>query len=193
MAANVYLGLVHYPIYNKNYEVIATAITNFDVHDISRTARTYSIKRYFVIHPLDSQANLVREMMGYWQEGFGSEYNPDRKEALSILDIVPDIKAAVAKITEAEGVAPIIVTTDARLYKNTVSYKHMRSMIETGDRPCLVLFGTGYGMEREVMAGFDYILEPIYGPGDYNHLCVRSAVAIILDRLLGEPWWHKAE
>jgi hypothetical protein len=35
----------------------------------------------------------------------------------------------------------------------------------------------------------DYILEPIYGPGEYNHLSVRSAVAIILDRLLGEDWY----
>ncbi|MBP2644757.1 MAG: hypothetical protein H6Q75_197 [Firmicutes bacterium] len=193
MANNVYLGLVHYPIYNKNSEIIATAVTNFDVHDISRTARTYSIKRYFVIHPLESQANLVREMMGYWQEGYGSEYNPDRKEALSILDIVADIKAAVDAITREEGQPPLIVTTDARLYDNSVSYGHLRGMIEYGDRPCLMLFGTGYGMEKEVMAGFDYILEPIYGPGDYNHLPVRAAVAIILDRLLGEAWWNKPE
>ena len=26
--ANLYLGLVHYPIYNKNMQVIATAVTN---------------------------------------------------------------------------------------------------------------------------------------------------------------------
>jgi hypothetical protein len=193
VAVNVYLGLVHYPIYNKNSEIIATAITNFDVHDISRTARTYALKRYFIIHPLESQANLVREMMDYWREGFGSEYNPDRKEALSILDIAPDIASVVASITAEEGLAPIIVTTDARQYPNTVSYQRLRNLLETGTRPCLVLFGTGYGMEREVMAGFDYILEPIYGPGDYNHLPVRSAVAVILDRLLGEKWWNQAE
>ncbi|MBP2653155.1 MAG: hypothetical protein H6Q73_724 [Firmicutes bacterium] len=190
MAVNVYLGLVHYPIYNKNNDIIATAITNFDVHDISRTARTYSLKRYYIIHPLDSQANLVREMIGYWREGFGGEYNPDRKEALSILDIAPDIASVVASITAEEGIAPIIVTTDARKYANTVSYQCLRNLLETGNRPCLVLFGTGYGMEQELMAGFDFILEPIYGPGDYNHLPVRSAVAIILDRLLGEKWWN---
>lgn len=45
--ANLYLGLVHYPIYNKNMQVIATAVTNFDIHDISRTARTYEVKKYF--------------------------------------------------------------------------------------------------------------------------------------------------
>jgi len=31
-----------------------------------------------------------------------------------------------------------------------------------------------------------YILEPIRGNAKYNHLSVRSAVSIILDRLLGE-------
>lgn len=46
--ANLYLGLVHYPIYNKNMQVIATAVTNFDIHDISRTARTYDVKNIFV-------------------------------------------------------------------------------------------------------------------------------------------------
>lgn len=185
----VYLGLVHYPIYNKNAEVISTAITNFDIHDISRTSRTYDIKKYFVIHPLESQAALAREMMGYWQEGFGSTYNPDRKEAFSILDIVSDIGAAVERISELEGCRPVVITTDARKYDNTVSYRQMRQQIESGVKPCLILFGTGWGIEKTVMAQFDYILEPIYGRGDYNHLPVRSAVAVILDRLLGEEWW----
>lgn len=48
-------------------------------------------------------------------------------------------------------------------------------------------------MTKEMMKQFDYIVEPIYGAGTYNHLCVRSAVAIILDRLLGEPWWNQKE
>jgi hypothetical protein len=35
----------------------------------------------------------------------------------------------------------------------------------------------------------EYILEPIAGASDYNHLSVRSAVSIIMDRLLGEFWF----
>jgi hypothetical protein len=189
MAASVYLGLVHYPMYNKNGEVIATAITNFDIHDISRTSRTYDIERYFVIHPLESQTVLAREMIEYWRDGYGGQYNPDRREAFSILELVPDIESAVNAIREKEGIDPLIVTTDARQYSNTVSYGYIRSLIETGDKPCLVLFGTGFGMEKQVMSQFDYILEPIYGRSDYNHLPVRAAVAIILDRLLGTSWW----
>ena len=190
MAAPVYLGLVHYPVYNKNGEVVAAAVTNFDLHDIARTARTYSLARYFVIHPHKGQADLAREVLAYWREGCGGQYNPDRREALSVLDIVPDIAAAVAAVAAAAGRTPLVVATDARRYPNTISYADLRGRLAGGDTPCLLLFGTGWGIEKATMARFDYILEPIWGRGDYNHLPVRAAVAIILDRLLGAAWWE---
>lgn len=188
--ASLYIGLVHYPTYNKNKEIVTTAITNFDIHDIARTARTYGVKQYFLIHHLNSQIELTKEIVGHWQTGFGSQYNPDRREAFSILSFVPGIEQAAQKVKEWEGLDPYIVTTDARKYANTVSYPIMREMIRTGTRPVLLLFGTGWGIEQSVMEKFDYILEPIYGPCDYNHLPVRSAVAVILDRLAGENWWE---
>jgi hypothetical protein len=185
----VYIGLVHYPIYNKQGTIITTAVTNFDVHDIARTARTYNIVKYFIIHPLESQAALVREILDYWRQGFGGQYNPDRKEAFQIIQLIPDIKQACAAITELEGQPPLIVTTDARTYPNSVAYGQLRETITRGDSPVLLLFGTGWGIEESVMKQFHYILDPIHGGGEYNHLPVRSAVAIILDRLLGEKWW----
>ncbi len=191
MQLPIYLGLVHYPIYNKNNEIVKTAITNFDIHDIARTSRTYDLKKYFIIHPLESQAELAKDIMNYWQEGFGSEYNPDRKEAFRIVTVSPNIDSVIQYIHEQEGILPLVITTDARKFSNTISYQNMRSLIHLNKRPCLILFGTGWGIEKSVMEKFDYILEPIYGPGDYNHLPVRAAVAIILDRLLGENWWHE--
>lgn len=185
----LYIGLVHYPVYNKREEVVTTAITNFDIHDIARTARTFEVKQYFVIHHIESQVNLTKEIIDHWQTGFGSRYNPDRREAFRILAFAPAIEDAVNSITKQEGVKPYVITTDARKYTNTVSYTAMRHLIADGDRPILLLFGTGWGIEQSVMEQFDYILEPIYGPGDYNHLPVRAAVAIILDRLKGESWW----
>lgn len=187
----IYIGLVHYPIYNKNNQIVTTALTNFDIHDIARTARTYQIKEYFIIHPLETQAKLANDVIQYWQEGYGGQHHPDRKEAFRILSLVQDIESAVHKIEQIEGAAPLIVTTDARTYPNTISYQKLRNQIEIGTSPCLILFGTGWGIQDEVMRKFDYILEPIYGSGDYNHLPVRAAVAIILDRLLGESWWNK--
>lgn len=190
MSAPLYIGLVHFPIYNKREEIVTTAITNFDIHDIARTARTYDVKQYFVIHHIESQISLTQEIIDHWRNGYGSQYNPDRREAFRILEICPTIEQAASAVERQEGMAPFIVTTDARKYANTISYPAMRQLIGQGERPVLLLFGTGWGIEKAVMEKFDYILEPIYGPGDYNHLPVRSAVAIILDRLKGEAWWH---
>ena len=103
------------------------------------------------------------------------------------------MEEAIEGIEKECGEKPLIVTTDARVYPNTVSYANMRRKIHEETRPVFILFGTGFGMTKEMMKQFDYIVEPIYGAGKYNHLCVRSAVAIILDRLLGEPWWEKKE
>lgn len=189
--ADLYVGLVHYPIYNKRMKVIASAVTNFDIHDISRTCRTYDVKNYFLIHPLEAQKQIITKILGYWQEGYGHTYNPDRADALARVRWQPDIESAAKAIEEQSGLRPYVVTTDARVYPNTVSYSFMRRQLQEGERPVFLLLGTGFGMEAETMAKFDYILEPVYGACDYNHLCVRSAAAIILDRLAGEPWWEK--
>ncbi len=189
--APVYIGLIHYPIYNKHMDVITTALTNYDLHDIARSARTYDVRTYFIIHPVEAQRHMASLIMDHWKTGTGSRYNPNRREAFEETALVPDLEAALAQIEKDCGKKPLIVTTDARVYPNTVSYNFMRSTIEDGDTPVFLLFGTGYGMTKEMMKQFDYILEPIYGRGSYNHLCVRSAVAIILDRLLGEAWWEK--
>ena len=189
--ANLYIGLVHYPIMNKHKDVITTAITNYDIHDIARASITYDVSKYFIIHNIPAQRELAATIMSHWKTGFGSTYNPDRKYAFSGVELVNSIRSAIEKIVELEGQKPIIATTDARTYDNTVSYAWMRGTIENGDRPVLVLFGTGYGMTKETMEDFDYILEPVYGHGQYNHLSVRSAVSIILDRLRGEAWWTK--
>ncbi len=185
--SNLFLGLVHYPIYNKNMDVIATAVTNYDIHDIARTARTYDVERYYLIHPLQVQADIIQTVLDYWQKGYGREYNPDRNEALEHVSYQKDIAAAIKDIENITGKKPLTVTTDARTYPNTVSYPYMRKLLEEGDRPIFLLLGTGFGLEKTVMSSFDYILEPIWGPGDYNHLCVRSAAAIMLDRLASAP------
>lgn len=191
MSANIYIGLVHYPIYNKHKEIITTAITNYDVHDIARAARTYDVSAYYIIHNIPEQRALVERVMKHWQTGVGSKYNPDRKDAFTNLVLINAVEEAIADVEKREGQKPLIVTTDARIYDNTVTYAYMRDKLENGNKPVLVLFGTGYGMTKELMNNFDYILEPIYGHSEYNHLSVRSAVSIILDRLRGENWWNK--
>ena len=191
--AKCYVGLIHYPIYNKHMDVITTALTNYDIHDIARSAKTYDVSSYFIIHPVESQRHMASLIMEHWKTGAGSRYNANRREAFESTVLVSDLSEAVSQIETETGKKPLIVTTDARVYPNTVSYATMRRKIAEGDTPVLLLFGTGYGMTKEMMKQFDYILEPIYGCGSYNHLCVRSAVSIILDRLLGEAWWERKE
>jgi hypothetical protein len=55
-----------------------------------------------------------------------------------------------------------------------------------GGEPCLLIFGTAWGLSPALLETADFVLAPIEGPTDYNHLSVRSAAAIILDRLLGD-------
>lgn len=191
MSNRVFLGLVHYPVYNKNMEIINTSVTNLDIHDIARCAITYGLERYYIIQPLASQHALIKDIIGYWQKGNGSVYNPDRKEALNLVDLKLSIEEAIASIGQEFGGPVYTVATDARTYDNNVSYQQFRSILEKDNNAnYLVLFGTGWGITKEAMALMDYVLQPVYGRGSYNHLAVRSAVSIILDRILGEKWWE---
>lgn len=183
--SDLYLALIHAPVYNKNMEVVATSVTNLDIHDIARCAATFDLKRYYVVHPAQAQRSLAQRIMAFWQDGFGAEYNPNRQEAFARVRLAVELKEVLEEIKAEQGMYPALVATDARRYPNTVSYADMRRRIELGEKPVLLLFGTGWGLVRELMESADFILEPIYGPGEYNHLSVRSAVAIILDRLRG--------
>lgn len=185
----VYVALLHYPMYNKRMEVVATSITNLDLHDIARACRTFQVKQFFVVHPANGQQQLIQDILSYWQEGFGGLYNPDRREALSTIAVCNDLQEVMMQIGQQTVREVKTVATDARVYPNTVSYRGLRAQLERSDKTWLLLFGTGWGMSSELMAMCDYILEPIGKGSDYNHLSVRSAVSIILDRLLGEPWY----
>lgn len=186
MRDKVYLGLAHYPVYNRNGEEVATSVTNFDIHDISRTCITYDIKQYHIITPVDAQIELTNRIVGYWKDGAGTAHNRDREEAFQNTVLTESIDEVVKKIEEIEGEKPQIITTSAKNYDNSISYEGLTEKIFEDDKPYLLLFGTGWGLTDEVMDRSDLILDPIRGNANYNHLCVRAAVAIILDRLFGE-------
>ena len=60
---NLSIALVHYPVTNKNGEVIASAVTNLDLHDMARSARTYGVKGFYVVTPLEDQKALAAQLM----------------------------------------------------------------------------------------------------------------------------------
>jgi hypothetical protein len=76
------------------------------------------------------------------------------------------------------------IATGASPYPKSIAFGTLRKLLEDRNTPFFLLFGTGWGLTQEVKDSSDYVLAPIEGRG-YNHLSVRSAVAIILDRLLG--------
>ena len=184
--ANFSVALIHYPVYDKNRAVVATAVTNLDIHDIARSARTYGLARYYIVTPVEEQRRLVEKIRTHWLEGWGSTYNPKRKAALELLQTENSLDEAVADIEKRTGKRPKLVVTGAAGRDNSVSFPELKTLLEVEpDQPFLLLLGTGWGLVEEVFDRSDYVLEPISGGGDYNHLCVRSAASIMLDRLFG--------
>ena len=185
-AANFSIALIHYPVYDKNRDIVATAVTNLDIHDIARAARTFGLSRYYIVTPVEEQRKLVEKIRVHWLEGWGSTYNPKRKAALELLQTESSLDAAIADIEKNAGRRPKLVVTGAAGRDDSVSFSGMRELIQTDpDQPYLLLLGTGWGLTEEVFKKSDYVLEPISGGGDYNHLSVRSATSIMLDRLFG--------
>jgi len=182
----LYIGLVHFPVYDKNRRRIASAITPLDLHDISRAAKTYAAKGFFVITPLSDQQTLAQRIRRHWTEGFGARYNQHRKEAIQLLEIAPSLEQAMRVIAQREGETPLTIATDAsRRDDRCISYSHARCLLRD-ERTIMLVFGTAWGLDQTVLKEADYVLDPISGATGYNHLSVRSAAAIILDRLAGE-------
>ena len=178
------MALIHYPVINKSGEIIASAITNLDLHDIARASRTYGVRQFFVVTPLEDQKKIANRIIQHWTKGYGSNSNPLRKHALDTIIIKDSPQEIISQIHTTEGIFPKIVMTRAKQSSDSIDYKTMRNLINDGN-PYLFLFGTAWGLAPQFLENSDYILEPIKGTGDYNHLSVRSAVSIILDRLLG--------
>jgi hypothetical protein len=183
--SNLYIGLVHHPIYDKRREVVATAITNFDIHDIARCAKTFGVEGFFIITPLESQVQLADRIIRHWVEGTGSVYNPTRKEPLSLVRVSRSIDEADREISDLWQKKVKRVATGASPHPKSIDFESFKKLLKDENTPFFILFGTGWGLTQEVKDSSDYVLAPIDGKG-YNHLSVRSAVAIILDRLLGE-------
>ncbi|CAG37533.1 conserved hypothetical protein [Desulfotalea psychrophila LSv54] len=183
-AKNVSIALVHHPVVNKVGEIIGSAVTNLDLHDIARVARTYGVGQYYLTTPYEDQQKLIGEIIAHWQTGHGGTYNPARKEALSIVSMAGSIDAVIETIEQQHGRKPTVIATSAKVSENTLAYDKVREKLGLNE-PILLLFGTAHGLAPEVMNRVDFVLPPIDGGTDYNHLPVRAAVAIIMDRLLG--------
>lgn len=181
---NLYIALLHHPVYNKRRDIVSTCVTGFDLHDIARSALTYGVKKYYVVNPLPAQREFARRIIGFWMEEGSMEFNWTRAEAFKLISIKETLEETVDEVTSEAGQKPKIIATSAKL-KGATKFEDLKMEIRNSKDPHLLLFGTGWGLADEVFEKVDSVLEPIAGESDYNHLSVRSATAIILDRLLG--------
>jgi hypothetical protein len=184
MPANIFVALLHDRMYDKQGQIVTTSLTMIDLHDMARSCRTYDVENFYVAHPAAAIRKLAQTLRSHWETGFGATYNPNRKEALDHVQIVCNLDEAIGAIDTKTGKLPKIIATSAKAGPNRIKFGAMRELL-ADPVPYLLLFGTGWGMSDEILSRADYFLEPVNGPGEYNHLSVRSACAIILDRLLG--------
>lgn len=183
--ADLFLALLHHPVLDRNGRLITSAVTSLDLHDLARSSRTFGVRALYVVHPVADQREFARSVIDHWRIGYGRSFDARRVEALELIELVADLDAALAAAERVSGRRPLVVYTSARA-ESGISYVSMRQrMNEPGAAPVLVLLGTGFGLAPAMRERADVVLEAIRGPGDYNHLSVRAAASIILDRLRG--------
>lgn len=177
-------ALLHHPVLDRDGQVVTAAITNIDLHDISRSALTFGLSDLFVVHPVEAQRALALRIREHWVEGSGGRRIPDRKPALALLRVVPSLTEVLAEL----GPGTELWTTSARPPKGEpVTLEAGRLLLQQEGPPVLIAFGTGWGLAASVHDLARLHLAPIVSPraDGYNHLSVRAAAAILFDRLLG--------
>jgi len=186
---NVSIGVIHYPVYDKRGDIVATSITNLEIHDMARTCMTFGIDLCYIVSPLAKQREIAEKLVHHWIHGYGATYNPARGEALRKVRIKADIDEMIADFSV--GRRPFIVGTSSRAREGRMmTCNELGGLVGKGPQPALVLFGTGWGLTDEAVDRCDKMLEPIDGAGDYNHLSLRVALGIILDRIFSQIGGH---
>ena len=120
-------------------------------------------------------------------DGVGSTYNPKRREALELIKIRETLEAVIDDIRKNSDNEenPRTVVTSARDKSANLSFSVFCELLKNRV-PYLLVLGTAWGLSESIITAADFVLEPVKGSTDYNHLPVRSAAAIILDRVLGQ-------
>lgn len=186
LRAGLYVALLHSGVKDRRGECGTAALTGLDLSDISRSCRTFGADRFFVVTPVPSQRELGRTLVRHWTEGYGSTANPDRAQAFRSLKFMPSLDRTIDWIREKRGEPPLMVGTTADMRPGSLHWMELKRRFLETERPVLLLFGTSGGLHDEVLSRCDAVMQPVTGGvGDYNHLSVRNAVAIVLDRFLG--------
>jgi len=176
------IALVHCPVLDRRGDVVTSAVTNLDIHDLARLATTYNLSRYYLVTPAVEQQTLASRIIEHWQKGAGASYNPDRCQALDCLQVVNSVDDALADWRALAGPDSLAVLTGAR-HEDGIDYAEAGTLAT--EQSIMLVFGTGHGLAPAIYASDRPCLKPVRA-GQYNHLSVRTAAAIVIDRLIGE-------
>jgi len=180
---NLYVALIHFPVMNKKNEPIGSALTTIDLHDIARASITFGVKGFYVITPYEDQVTLANQVVEHWTKGVGGKLNPYRKNALELIRVTQTIEDAVSSIEQERNEPVVTIATSAKEIPGSITIEALRQKLDK-KASHVIIFGTAWGLADELIDTCDFILDPIFGNTDYNHLSVRSAASIYLDRII---------
>ncbi len=185
MTRRLAIALVHHPVLDGRGDVVTSAVTNLDVHDLARSARTFGVSDYFIVHPVTAQRELVKRIVSHWAEGSSGKRIPARKDALELVRTVASLDEAFAALGGRAAIE--MWSTAAKASGDVLDFATARARLAGEGTPVLLVFGTAWGLAPDVHTACDARLAPVESTSEppYNHLSVRSACAIMLDRLRG--------
>ena len=163
-------------------------MTNLDIHDIARISRSYGMGPFYAVTPLEDQLRVLEDILRHWTCGPGGKGNPDRARALELVRPAASLDEAVARLGAHAGAKPRLVASSAvwpahKRAPAPLTPAQVRDWCRDG--PVLLCLGTAQGLAPEVLEHCEGQLRPLRFLG-YNHLSVRSAAAILADRILGD-------
>jgi len=172
--------------------VVTTAVTNLDVHDLARTARTFGLHSYHVVTPVESQRAKAEHIAAAWQE-LAADTGPrgpgggrdGRAGALRIVHAAASIDDVISGLTAEFGRPPRVVATSADPARFPAARRIsgealVAELADLPRQPMLLLFGTGWGLADGELSQVTDLLPPIESRTGWNHLSVRSAAAILV-------------
>jgi len=57
------IAVIHYHVYDKNGAIVATSVTNLEIHDIARTCMTFGIGLCYIVTPLARQREIAGKLV----------------------------------------------------------------------------------------------------------------------------------
>ena len=127
--ADLYLVLLHHPVFDKTGAIVTSALTNMDIHDIARSARTYGVRRFYVATPVKALRALAAKIMEHWETGYGSTYNVTRKDALSLVGLEHDLDSTLLTLERETGMRPRLIATSARGGGDRTRFDDLRAQL----------------------------------------------------------------